>query len=222
MSEFFQDIASTFAGAILGDEGASRGAARELRDQKHYHNFLYNKATAAGLTPYEFYNTGSAGTVGGASGQAQVMGNNWSKVGEGIRSAMLQRGLKQMDNDTARDVAQIHADASKNVAETQTQTQKLIAENRLKLDRDTFLYVTLPESAAKLKLNEADLKLRLNQVATSTPRFMKFMKMLTMGVDNTLSAFLQNMNGYNLTDPESVKKIPEKDRSKILSMLLAI
>ena len=212
--------------SVLGGKN-QRSATREgygldLQGQKEIFDFKTQRGIENGLTPYEVFAGPGGNASGGTSNMGQTMGNQAAQQTANINNAILQMGLKKMDNDTAKEVAGIQAAANKEVAGIQSDTQKLIAANKLSLDRDTYNNITIPESAAKLKISAEELKIKLNNVATSKPEFVKFMKMLTMGVDNTLSAFIQNVDGYNLTDPESVAKIPIEKREEILSMMLAI
>lgn len=209
------------------------GAGLDLQNQKDIFDYRINRGLEHGMTPYEMFMGPAAGGGGGTSNLGATLGNAASQqeiASKQRNQEITQRALDRattlqqtkMQTDAQVKTAEISAGASIQNTQTQTRTQQLIANNQLSLNQKTYENVTLPEAAARINKTEAETKKLLNEVATSTPDFVKFMKMLSMGVDNTLSAFVQNMDGYNLVDPESVKKIPVHKRAEILSLMLAI
>lgn len=218
--------------ALAGNQAESQiklGNQLDMQNQKEMFDYRIQQGMAAGMTPYEMYMGPAAGAGGGTSGSGATLGNQPMQAAQA--NIQQQTALQQQETELKKTAMQTEAtkyaadkaaEAQTGVAQMQTETQKLIAANQLQFNEKTYLNVTLPEASAKIGKTEAETDKLLNEVVTSTPEFVKFMKMLSMGVDNTLSAFLQNMDGYNLVDPGSVAKIPEHKRKEILAMLLAI
>lgn len=209
------------------------GNSLDMDNQKEMYDYRISQGLEHGMTPYEMFSGPASGGGGGTSGSGGVLGNSASQLGKQIMQNKQQRNQAvaqisadlyktKMQTDAQKEVAKIQTGSQQNIAEMQTETQKLIAENQLKFNKNTYNNVTLPEAAARIGKTTAETDKILNEVVTTKPAFVKYMKMLTMGVDNTLSAYIQNIEGYNLTDPESVNKIPMSKRKEILSMLLAI
>ena len=192
-------------------------------------DYRINKGLEHGMTPYEMFSGPAASAGGGTTGSGNVLGNPASQL------AQQQMKIKQETNERAKDreteltKVQMQTEASKQIAGVQADTTKRgqdltyeVQQGNLQINQDTYRNITLPKAAQMLKKSVAETDKLLNEVATTRPVFIKFMKMLSMGVDNTLSAYLQNMYGYNLVDPKDVARIPQGQRKQILSTLLGI
>jgi hypothetical protein len=209
--------------------GTILGNSLDMHNQKSMYDYRIEKGLSYGMTPYEMFSGPAAGAGGGTSGSAQVLGNQLSAQAMNKQKLSQEITEKSKDRKSAENIANIQANSAENIARINAgvtsrgqDLQHMIQSGNLKLNQDTYNYVTLPKAAAVLQKTKEETKRIINEVVTSTPKFVKYMKMLSMGVDNTMSAFLQNMDGYNLTDPEDVKKMSKEKRKEIFSLMLGI
>ena len=116
------------------------------------------------------------------------------------------QALVKRQQDVQLDVAKIQAETAKEVAATQAApAQRRITELELP---------TLPDR----------LKVLANQAATSTKEFQLFMKSLSMAPANLVAtgAYAKWKSlGFDMLDPESWKKVPQKMRQRAMQEVLA-
>lgn len=222
-------VFGSILGAGLSFLGAREGGREDLKNQQKMFDYRIQQGLAHGMTPFEMFSGPAASGGGGTSNMGATLGNQAGQLAQ--QSLKLNQEVAEREKDRKLELAkvQMQTDASKAIAGLQTETTKrgqdlthAIQSGNLRLSQATYKNVTLPQAAAALRKTEAETDKILNEVATSRPVFVKYMKMLSMGVDNTISAYLQNMYGYNLVDPEEVAKIPRSQRKQILSTLLGV
>lgn len=225
-----------FAGSLLGTVMGNR---MDMSNQRKMYDYRIKSGLAHGMTPYEMFTGGAAGAGGGTTGTGQTLGNSASQLAQ----QTMQLGQQQQENEknreneiakaeiqaeTAKEVASIQSgatryssDQSAQASRYQADTNKQIADNKLKLDRERFQYIDLPQAAAQLDLTKAQLSKTINEVATSHKDFVLYMKKLSMGLDNMVAEYLQGNYGFDVTKPETYPG-SEKRRKELLGFLLAI
>ena len=202
--------------------GKDRQSARKMEQ------YNWQQAQERGLTAQEFYGSGAAGNTG-TSSASNVLGNSADQVQQQNRAhtqEMIQRAMDRnkdlqqtkMQTDAAVKTAEIQAGASRYSSDT----QKAIADGRLELDTNTYKYVNLPRVAAQNGLTIAETRKKINEIATSDPKFVTMMKQLSMGADNLTVEFFLRHHKINLADPESFSGLSPDKREELLGALLAI
>lgn len=228
---------------FLGVVGASRRSRRAARQSERnvvlghqYDNqftlekeqALYDRARERGITPTEYYGSSAPGGAAAANtGAGQVLGNADTQEALQARDQKFQMFNKMLDRTTALQQTKMQTDAQRDVADKQVgattrgqDIQKAIADGRLKLDQATYL-INLRESAANIKKTEQETAKLINEVVTSTPRFVTMMKQLSMGPTNLLVELTMRHHGLSLSD-KSFESLPVEKRKKILAQILAL
>lgn len=230
---------SSAGAALLGRDSPER-SRRDMRigydvafnyGYKRTDQYDWRQAQKRGLTPQEFY--GSAAAAGASAGEssAAVLGNKGHQrdlatqeaAAQGIqadldRQAMLKK--TEMDNTTAKEIAELQAGTSVKTTEMQNETQKLIEKNKLSLATDIYKNVTLKESAARLKIMDAELDTALNNAVTSAPKWQKLMKLMTMAPANILATMFAAEAG-DITDEKTLRNMSPAKKKALVSAILA-
>ena len=218
----------------MGHEMANLGHAL---DQKHYFEReaeLWKRGQERGLTPQEYYGSPAPG-VGGPSGAANVLGNMATQTGVARSQIMAQLGnqmgqmaLQKRGQDIDLEKTKIMAGAQKESAGISAdatvysaEIQKQIAQNRLKFDDRTYRNISLPGAQLNMQKTRKETENIINNIATSHPKFVKAMKLLSMGPENMAASMVVNAAGIDITSPESMQKVPEKKRRDVLAAMLA-
>ena len=127
------------------------------------------------------------------------------------------RNVLKRGQDTQKEVAGIQADAQIKTAEIQEGVQR----DQLGQTVREYEEVTLPQAAAKLKLSEAELKVRLNEIATSAPDFVKEKILLQMGVENTIQTAILKRFRVDPTKAETVRNLTDEQFEALMAELFA-
>lgn len=218
-------------GGLLGDEmglgrkSLKKGYEYQNRYSARYEQEMWERAEGRGLTAQEYYGSSVPGSASSNPGGASVLGNNVAQMRQ-MASDNINRAL---DRQTDLKKAEIGAQATMQSAKTSadasmysSDTNKAIAEGRLKLDRDTYQFINLPQAAAQIGLTEAQTKKAINEIATSDPQYVLYMKKLSMGVDNMISEMYQQMHDFDVTDKQSLLKFDTQKREALLAGMLAL
>ena len=234
--------ASAAVGSVLGGGWSRTRARRALHLEHDYYrkrdNYDWRKAENRGLTPQEFYGSPAAGGSP-QSGAMQTLGHaTQDKIAArqmasdaGQREADRQTDLQktQMQTDAMLGAAKIAAGATTTSATISADAQQKVAELKATVEREKlalqsrqFQEIALPTAAAVIDKTTQETKLLVEQTATSTPKFQKFMKFLSMGVENTLMSFIAGQFGINPTDPKQVQAMSEQERVKFITTVLAL
>lgn len=218
----------------MSQEDVRMGHTEDTRSFKERSEYSWDKAKDRGLTPQEYYGSSAAGGSS-SSGGANVLGNSQdkeqlqqSKIHQESQQRSLDRQTQlqqtKMQTDTQKEVASIQAGTSRANVKTQTQTQRYSAElqnalatKNYQLAKQKLYQVELPKLKAELKISSQQFKKLSNQIATTTPKFMLYMKKLSMGVDNMMVEFLQHSYGVNITDPKSIQAMSLSERKAFIS-----
>lgn len=210
-------IAGQFVGAALGGHTARQGAKIDTRAKLGQEATLYDRAMDRGLTPQEYYGSAAPGNPS-SSGAGQVIGNQANAMSAQMSQAAIQSKEREKDRQNAKEIAGIQAGVQTAGQENQAQ----IEANKLALQKQQFTQIALKESAAKLKLNEQQVKSAINNVVTSAPKWHLMLKNLSMGPDNMwVQSYIEHTGINPITDPESFKKLPKSEREKFLLGFLA-
>jgi hypothetical protein len=215
-------IGASLGGAPGAIGGAFLDSAMKKRDLKNQ----YQVGMQYGLTPTEL-----AGSVSGGSGYglSQTLGNNYKDLAMQAKQQAYDMSERAKDRQTNLAQSAIAAEASiqssnisAGASRYSADIQKAIADGKLDLDTKSYNNILLPRAASELDLNQAELDKRINEIATSAPEFLRAMKLLSMGPENTMQQLILNNSGVDVTDPKSVQNASVAQRKAILGSLLAI
>ena len=214
-------IGGSFLDRALGRDDARAGHRYDLRYSLRKEEELWNRAQERGLTPQEYYGSPAAGGAGGGvSGGAQTLGN----INAANTSALTAR--QQMETQLA--TTKMQTDAQKYAADKQFGASTYSTDKTFEaamanfgLKRDEYLNVTVPQAAAQLGKTEQETLKLINDVATSTPKFKRLMKLMSMGLDNTLVHLATSSTGLDIGDPEVVANMSEDDRAKLTAAIMS-
>lgn len=221
VGKIFQPKDNSYRNIKLGNE-------LDMTNQKEMFDYRISQGKKAGMTDYEMYMGPAGGGGGGTTGSGGTLGNseNQRNIAQNQRNQeLIQRA---MDRDTQLKQTEMQTEAQIQTAQiaagqSRYNTDQTIGlgEKNYRLKQQEFNEVTVQRAAAAIKLTKAQTTKALNEAVTSAPSFVKFMKMLSMGTDNVLATAIQNFNGVNLVDPDSVAKLSEQQRQKIMTQILA-
>ena len=216
-------------GAVLGDWAARRGASRDMRNQQRMYDYRINQGLAHGMTPYEMFTGGAGGAGGGTTGSAAVLGNQYSQAAQMFAAQNQQSRENSLDRLTSLAQTEMQTTAQRDVAELNNSTtqrgQDISADQfnrQLEFDVRQYEEIVIPQAAAVLSKTEEETNKLINEVATSEPKFVRMLKIMTMGIDNTIGLAVQNSLGVDVSDPEQVQKLsPQKRKQLITGLMLA-
>jgi hypothetical protein len=204
------------------------GNQLDMENQKAMFDYRIDQGLQHGMTPYEMFMGPAAGAGGGTTGSGQVLGNSASALTQQMMQTKADNRKFNMQLVTDLYKTKMQTDTQKEVAGIQAGTTErgqdlkyAVESGQLKLNQQTYNSVTLPKAAAELKINEQQLKIKINEVVTSSAKYQKAMKIMTMGVDNSTNLALQNMLGIDITDQEKMSKLSDNKKAQILGMFLA-
>ena len=227
----FGSVGGAVLDKVLGrNEGRSnlqQGHEQDVKWSLHKENELWSRAEARGLTPQEYYGSAAPG-AGGTSGGGQVLGSQ-TNVQNQLKYDMYN---KEMDRKTTLGVARINADAQKYSADqsrqaTQDQVtgnvavqelRNLMEDRKINILEREFEEIRLRAAQASLDLTREQIKKAVNEVVTSTPKYQREMKLLSMGFDNTIQTMILNRAG--VSDPKDMSKLTEEEYEALLQTML--
>ena len=241
MDKFLGGLGSGFGGAAgasivsglgPGGDGPSMGRIANALEQEYnayrrQENWDWRKAEDRGLTPQEYY--GSAAAGGSApTGAVQTLGNAKTQMDVQKRQAAsnafsqayaadIELQKTKMQTDAQIKSSQIAADATLGVG----QLNRATGSEQNILNRERYENIDLPAAQQKLKLSKAETEVRINEVATTKPKFVMALKRLSMGPDNLKAELLQNMKNVDVTNREQIQAMSEKERQEFLAFLVA-
>lgn len=221
--------------AEVDPEQLRLGYNEERRSWRKMQRFEWQQAQKRGLTAQEFYGSPVPGGSPGGSG-AQTLGNAASQgeiAAQGRSAAAFNAGadraLQMSQQQTQLEVAKIGAEAQMYSADAAagahtygTDVQAQTAANRLELDTEIYESVTKPQAQKILRLTEAQIDHELNLVATTDPKYVRSMKIMTMSADNLVATAMVNGLEVDLFDTEAMLKLDPERRKAMLTGLIAM
>jgi hypothetical protein len=204
--------------------GIRYGAKYDLKTQKNMFDYRINQGLEHGMTPYEMFMGPAAGAGGGSSGSNQVLGNAASNQELLKKQQSMELVQKQLDRQTQLQTAKIQADASRDVAGIQAgvSREKIAVDwANHALTAHQYFAVDLPKAAYNLQMSAEELKKKVNEVITSSPKFITMQKLLSMGVDNSINYMIQSRFGIDITDPKEMQSLSDDKFRNILGAFLA-
>lgn len=210
-------IGGQILGSMAGNYAARSGAGIDRGSKLKHEAALWGRAQERGITAQEYYGSPAPGGPTGSSGAAQVMGNSQNAMAAELGKQQQQSSENQKDRDNQKEIAQIQAG-------TQTRGQDITAgtaSNILDFQKANYLQTTLPQAAKNLQKSEQEVLKLINEVATSNPKFIKMLKIMTMGSDNSYGLAIQNMLGIDISDPKQMQSLSADMRRKLLAGLLS-
>lgn len=224
-------------------KGVTLGNDLDLRNQKEMFDYRINQGLSAGMTPYEMYMGPAGGAGGGTTGSGQVLGNQAGAQQlesqrlnqadeiarrENTADRVTDLAKTAMQTEAQKDVAEISAGATLGAAGISAEASRYqadlvnkIQQGQLDLSTRSFEEDTLPRLAAMLELNEYEVKLKIEQIATNTPKFKRAQLLLQMGVDNTTNTLLQKRFGINPANDEEIQALSEEQFRNVLAVFTA-
>ena len=221
-------IGGAVLGSVTGERAAKHGASIDKRSKLRTEEALWGRAQERGLTPQEYYGSSAPGGAMGASGAGQVLGNSMNQQSAAMSQAAQQTSENEKDRVNAKEIAQIQAGTQTRgqdiTAGTTQRGQDITANtqsNILNFQKKNYLQIQVPQAAANLNKTTQEVNKIINEVATSTPKFIKMLKVMTMGSDNSYGLAIQNMLGIDISDPKQMESLSPDMRRKLLAGLLS-
>jgi hypothetical protein len=207
-------VLGSATGSLFGGINARRGARIDTAQKLGQESTLYARAMARGLTPQEYYGSPAPGNPS-SSGAGQVIGNQAAQTSAQMMQLGQQARENQKDRDNAIEIEKIRAGVHE-------RGQDMQFESAL---RDYYLRATeyfeskAPQIAANIEKTQRETAVLVNQVTTSSPRFVKMMKLLSMGPDNVYVAGVLEAAGVKTID--DIGKMTKEEQQKIFAAMLA-
>ena len=221
---------------ILGNE-------MDLQNQKDMYDFRLGRMRGAGLTPVEMFGSPASGAGGGTTGSGATLGNAASSLAQARMQQSTQantayqiEGLKaitnlaqtKMETDASKEVAGISAEATTDAADISAGATRysvdinaaLKARDLTRLEKE-LNQVKIPQLAADLKISEQELRIKMNEVATSDPKFVKMLQVMKMGKDNVLTQFLMERHNVDITDGNAIRNMSKKQKMAFVQDMAA-
>lgn len=211
-------LGSALFGTTLGNYQTRKGAEYDMKNQKSMFDYRIKQGLEHGMTPYEMFMGPAAGGGGGTSNIGQTMGNQANDQMKQAFAMNQETKEKEKDRQTSVQIAEIQAGASK----YNTDVQKAIADGRLGFDNKVYQETTAPAAALKMGLTTQQVLKAANEVVTSSPKFLKLMKTMTMSAENILATMTAFGLPVDYTNPEAVKKMTESEREQVVAAILGL
>jgi hypothetical protein len=135
----------------------------------------------------------------------------------------------KMQTEATTTAAETGAAATQYAADSQHKTSMKVArinealkKGELDLRTKEFEKIALPMAEANLKISAEELKIKINEVATSDPKWQKMMKRLSMSAKNVLMEFAQNKFNIDATDPLQVRLLSEEQQRAFVKYVAAV
>lgn len=203
---------------------------RMLWQTPYEDRFHWSKARKRGLTPQEYYGSPVPGmsTPSGPSGGAAVLGNMVSSANQSSKALISDAISGAAERDTALKQTKMQTDAQIKTAEISagaqnyaTDVNKIIQDNNWKLENRKLEETMLPMVAAGLKKTEQETRKLINEVATSTPKWVRSQKLLEMGIDNTIQTAILQRFGVDITSKDDMARLTTEQFNNLISVLFA-
>lgn len=167
---------------------------------------------AMGLTPTEIAGVGGIGSSSSSAGQ--VLGNSASQIALQSKQIAAQKAERQKDREVELAKAQISAGATlgssaQSAAASRYGANLQSAANMARIEMDRM---RLP----------AELSNLANQNATSSPEFVRYLKMLSMSPANVAAANAAIGLPFDPLDPAAVSAASPAQRAEVLQILVAM
>lgn len=222
-----------YRGGFAGGSGFNPDVARaghrfDHRYGSRYESLNWRKAKARGLTAQEYYGSPAPGAGSPISGAGAVLGNQ-------AAAAIAARGASQsamfgqmLQADTQKELMDKRVEGDIKIAEigadATTRGQDLTydaAMQRLQYDRDVYEETTRPLAARQARKTEHEIQKLVNEISTSHPKFVRMLKIMTMGTDNTLGLAIQNTLGIDVSDLEQMQNLSPAQRKNLIQGMMA-
>ena len=204
------------------------GNALDLQNQKDMFDYRISYGKALGMTNYEMMMGPAAGAGGGTTGSGQTLGNSASAVNQAkmqadtaTRENRANRAAGIIQTAMQTDAQKYAADRAAGVQERGQDIQAMIAGNRLALDERQLNEVAIPQLANATKLNEQQVKIAINEVANTDPKWIRKKTVMQLGVDNGIQNLVLGRLHLDLTDPEQIYSLTDDEYADALEALLA-
>ena len=232
----FAKAASDIGGAVYNQEKSGsnlrKGHKADVRYSLKKERGLWAAARKRGATISEYYGSSAAGGGGGVSGGANVLGRSTEKTAQLMADAggaLADYQLTKRGQDIDLEKSKIQAQAQIKSAGIQQETGKYSADKsyegvmeKLKFSKKVYNEITKPQAARIADKTTKEIEHLVNQVALSEPKFVRMLKIMTMGTDNTLGLAIQNTLGIDVSDVEQMQNLsPDKRRALIQGMMTA-
>ncbi|NNE63031.1 MAG: hypothetical protein HKN34_03010 [Gammaproteobacteria bacterium] len=190
--------------SVIGYNKAGKMARKGMRYDRRQERHFYNIATQErGLTPQEYY--GSPAPGGSSTAGVQMMGN---------AHAQNMQALGDAQAATQLGVAKIQADAQKYSADKAAGEKSADRDQRIK----EYENIHLPQAQEQLKKTRAETEKIVNDVATSDPKFVRAVKLLSMGPANMAATIV--LEKYGVKDPAELEKLSTEEKRLLLTEML--
>ena len=245
---FMQTLGNSFAGGFgqalggsaiqsalgLGEDGFNKNDLafahnKDIQTAKRLYKFTYRHGRRKGLTPWELLGNGmTQASTGGAGQSANVLGN--AATAEMQQERMFAREAAQagFDRQTALQQTKMQTDAQIKTAEIKAGTDirgqninAMIAGNKLALDREQLERIAVPQLANATKLNEQQVKLAINEVANTDPKWIRKKTVMQLGVDNGIQNLILGKLDLDLTNPDQIQSLSNEQYEQALKALLS-
>ena len=80
--------------------------------------------------------------------------------------------------------------------------------------------MTLPAAEANIGLTREQIKIAVNEIATSAPEFIRGNILLQMGFDNTMQNMILKREGVDPTSTKSMQRLSQKEFERVMTMML--
>lgn len=221
------------AGYALGSSLGSNFDGGERRQQQkkglEYENRyflereqeLYRRGVVErGLTPQEYYGSPAPGQSGPGGTVGQTLGNQSNVQNQLNTQVAMELYKTKMQTDAQIKVANIGRQGTQDTVAGNVAVQELrnlVEQQKVDLTRRQLEEVAIPAAAAQIGLTEEQIKVAINEIATSDPSFKREITLLTMGFDNTLQNMILRKNGVTL---ENMHKLSDEKYAALMAEML--
>ena len=238
---FAQSFGTALGSQLLGEDGFNKSDLayshhKDIETYKRIRNSNFRFQTKKGLNAYEALMGPQGGGETGPTASGQVLGNAKTAEMQQDRAdarAAFQAGLDRqmalqqtaMQTEAQKYSADKAAEASGYQADRNYASQALHARIKMRsiaLDEKIYDTISVPAAAANLAKTQQEVKKLINEVVTSRPDFLKAMKLLSMGVENSIQTLLLNGQPFDITSRESLLKATPDQKAQMLMTMVGV
>lgn len=206
--------------SVLGRSDARAGRLGQDRSYAWRDQYDWKQAEDRGLTPQEFYGSPAAG--GSAATAGASLGNNSGSAMQDFARMQWESSEREKDRQKDKDIAEIQTGTQRDITAEQLRVQQLIENRKADLTERQLNEAVIPAAAANIGVSEQQVKLLIEQTKTATPSFQRAQKLLSMGVENTLTTMIMKRYGIDPTSGKAMQALTEDQYDEALSLMMAM
>ena len=144
-----------------------------------------------------------------------------SQLVSSLGSSAMSANASKYSADQSAAASQYGADTAATTQMKVARINEQIAHKNYSLKSTELYQVTIPMAAAELKIKDYQAEKAFNEITTSSPKYQKALKLMTMSTDNSINYMLQSRFGVDVTSKKEMQSLSTKEFKNVLAVFIA-